>query len=235
MTHTTKKSIAVIGIAGLTLVGCGSTEAEEAETAPVENETVEQPEVAEETEADAEHNPMDGFGPMAAGTYELYPELGGYATFDLPTDPTHADIAPIEEYRTANNLDPLTYILIDVDNRDGTEMLKFPAITVYDEEGTAYEFQHLEWAIEDWQPERSWDMDNEEFWAPDGTTISMSEYQELEAQYDEITENLTSSVSAAERNTIILAYLGDDLPDEYTRVATITYGLGYEQDAYPTE
>lgn len=221
-------TFATLTIAALTLVGCGNSNDE-----PTSAEEAQQ-QYADELESQG-HNPMEGFGPMQAGEYEVYPDHGGHATFELPTDPEHEQVTPFEEYREQNNLDPVTYIVVNVDNRDGQEMLKFPVITVYDEQGTAYEFQHIEDALPDWEPERSWDSDNEQYWAPDGTDLSFDQYLEAEQQHDALTDDLTTIVAAAEKNHVILAYPGDDLPDEYTRVATMTYGIGYEQDAYPAD
>src|SRR5699024_9558751 len=84
-------------------------------------------------------------------------------------------------------------------------------------------------------PERSWDMDDEQFWSPDGSTITLDEYLAFESQYKELTDDTTTIVNPAERATILLAYNGDDLPEEFTRVSAITYGLGYEEDAHPTD
>ena len=228
-----KTLITSLAIAGLALAGC-STESNEAGGKTIKPLFPEQ-DYIDESEVDEDFDPMDGMGIMEAGEYEVYPELGGHATFDLPTPPDHEEVEPYEEYRQANNLDPITYIVVEVDNRDGAEMLKFPSITVFDEDGTAYEFEHLEWVVEDWWPDRSYDIDNEEFWAPDGSTITSEEYWELDDQYDELTLDMVSSVQAAEKNSIILAYDGDDLPDEFTRVHTVTYGMGYDQDVFPTD
>src|SRR5699024_8421455 len=82
--------------------------------------------------------------------------------------------------------EPVTYLTVDADNRDGTEMLKFPEITVYDEQGNAYTFEHVEDATSQWEPERSWDMDDEQFWSPDGSTITLDEYLAFESQYKEL-------------------------------------------------
>lgn|SRR5699024_3253784 len=220
--------ITILSIAALALAGCSAGDADDADEA----QNTLQPTPGG---MDDDFDPMNGMGIMQSGEYEVYPEHGGHATFDLPTSPDHEHVAPFEEYREQHNLDLATYIVVNVDNRDGQEMLKFPALTAYDEQGTAYEFEHIEDALPEWAPERSWDSDNEQFWAPDGTDISFEEYLEIEQQHDALTEDLTTIVAAAEANSIILAYPGYDLPDEYTRVATITYGLGHEQNAYPAE
>lgn len=234
----TKTLITSLSIFALALTACGSDD-EPSNTENTQEQRTEDTgtvDQASQPEGD-DHNPMDGAGIMAAGEFEVYPEFGGHAVFDLPTSPDHEKVAPFEEYREIHNLDPITYIVIDVDNRDGTEILKFPAISAFDENGMSYQFEDIEYSgiIEEWGPERSWDMDNEQFWAPDGTSISFDEYQAIEDEYEALTESLNSSVEAAEHNTITLAYPGDDLPDEFTRVSTVTYGLGYEQDAYPAE
>lgn len=237
----TKYLITALSITALALTGCSAGTQDAGKTMqPLYS-------VSDEYDADMppmdddfdpavdDFNPMDGMGVMEAGEYEVYPELGGHAKFELPTSPDREEVAAFEEYRQANNFDPLTYLVVDVDNRNGSEILKFLEVTVFDEQGTAYEFEQLEEVVGEWCPDRSWDMDDEVFWAPDGSTISFEEYQEFEAQCNGLADDLVSSVDVAEHNSIILAYEGDDLPDEFTRVSANTYGLGYEQDAFPTD
>src|SRR5690625_6900926 len=133
----TKQLITTLSIAALTLTGCGNSDEPETATQPEPVETA-----AEATTEDTEDfNPMDGAGNMPAGTFEVYPELGGHATFELPTDPGHEQVTPFEEYRQANNLEPLTYLVIDIDNRDGSEMLKFPQVTLFRSEEHTSELQ----------------------------------------------------------------------------------------------
>src|SRR5699024_3588606 len=136
-----------------------------------------------------------------AGEYEIHPELGGHATLQIPADTTSEEVAPFEEYRQENNLEPETYLTVDADNRDGTEMLKFQEITVYDKQGNAYTFEHVEDATSKRGPERSWDMDDEQFASPNASIKTHDDY----------------------------------LPEEFTRVSAMTYGLGYEEDAHPTD
>lgn len=215
----TKQLITTLSIAALTLTGCGNNA---------------EPQTSEDQQAQGIES-TEGAGTMQAGEYEIHPELGGHATLQIPADTTSEEVAPFEEYRQENNLEPVTYLTVDADNRDGTEMLKFPEITVYDEQGNAYTFEHVEDATSQWEPERSWDMDDEQFWSPDGSTITLDEYLAFESQYKELTDDTTTIVNPAERATILLAYNGDDLPEEFTRVSAMTYGLGYEEDAHPTD
>src|SRR5699024_8056039 len=158
--------IAFASIAALTLVGCSNNA---------------EPQTSEDPQAQGIES-TEGAGTMQAGEYEIHPELGGHATLQSPADTTSEEVASSEEHRQDHNLKPVTYLTVDADNRDGTEMLKFPEVTVYDEQGNAYTFEHVEDATNQWEPERSWDMDDEQFWSPDGSTITLDEYLAFESQ-----------------------------------------------------
>ena len=57
----------------------------------------------------------------------------------------------------------------------------------------------------------------------------------LDEQHNAIEDNLGGSVSPAARSKVILVYEGDDLPDEYTRVAVQPGPFGETVEAYPTD
>lgn len=182
-------------------------------------------------------NPMDGFGPMQAGKFDAYSLEGGYIEFELPTEPTGPEFEAIEEFRTEMGIDPVTYVVADVDNREGTGPINMYAISVFDEDGNEYEFQKLEMAMYEWTP--VWTFDDEtyedEFYLPDDTPITEEEYSRLSDMEYEITDNLTTSVDPAGRDSIILVYEGDDLPTEFTRVAVWPNGGFDSVEAFPVQ
>lgn len=230
------KLLFTLTIVALALTSCGGNDVAQEQPDQDAAEQIEVQEPAEQTEQPVGDNldTLEGMGPMPAGEFELYGSEGGHMVFDLPTDPSHESVAAIDEYREEVGMDPVTYIVVDADAREGSQMIKMPALTVYDEEGNAYEFEGLDWALDEWGPERSWE-DDEDYWLPDGTPIDASQYREYEERHNELLDSLESSVSPAGRGELILVYPGDDLPDEFTRVAGLPYGLGYEEDAYPTD
>lgn len=219
---------AILSITALALAGCGTSEAEPDEPQSREEAQQEYADMLESGEA-------QGPPPMPAGEFELQASQGTHITFELPTDPAHEDLAAIEEYRETVNVEPVTYIVVDVDNRQGTDGVTLPQLNVYDEDGTEYEFQKLDWYFTDWQPQRSWEAEDETYWLPDETPITEDEYRALEQTHNDLEDSLTSTVSEAGRDTIIMAHQGDDLPTEFTRVALLPYGLGEAEEALPVD
>src|SRR5699024_7619807 len=106
-----KHLIATLSIAALTLTACSSDE----------------PQTSEDQQAQGNESTA-GAGTMQAGEHEIHPQLGGHATLQSPADTTSEEVAPFEQYPQENNLEPVTYLTVDADNRDGTEMLKLPQI-----------------------------------------------------------------------------------------------------------
>lgn len=230
MKHTPLTAIAILSLA---LVGCGATQAGP-EPAP-------EPTSAEEAQQQyADELRSQGIDPTEKpevetaghGTYRVHAMSGAEIEFELPTDPSHEDLAAIEQYRQDAEIDPVTYIVVDVDNRHGTDTAQMNTIAVYDPEGNEYEFEKLERLLVDWSPYRSYDYDNEVFELPGGATIDETTYRALEEQHDAIEDNLSGSVSPAARSNIILVYEGDDLPDEFTRIATWPHAMSEAEDAY---
>lgn len=185
--------------------------------------------------ADGTDDDHDAATAMEPGEYELQGSEGGHMVFDLPTDPSDEAVADVAQYFDDLGVGPVTFIVVDVDNRDGEQLIKIPELAVFDPEGNEYEFENLGWSMTEWQAERSWETEDEEFWLPDGTPIDVDTYADLYDQYEDLEESLTSSVSPSGRDDLVLAYVGDDFPDEFTRVTLLPYGAGYEEDALPTE
>ena len=222
MKHTPLTLLAVISLA---LVGCGSTEA-----------TSEEPQSREEAQQQykdmLESGEAQGPPPMPAGEYTAQAEAVGTIVMQIPASTDDELISQIEAYREAVNAEPVTYLIADVDNREGSDSIGMRKVKVFDAEGVEYEFTDAADLIEEWGPHYTSDY---EYKMPNGDIIPNDEANALREQESELHDNLTGSVSAAGRDTIILTYQGDDLPDEYTRVAVQPGPLGEEVDAYPTD
>src|SRR5699024_3943607 len=80
-----------LSIAALTLTGCGNSD---------------EPQTSEDQQAQGIES-TEGAGTMQPGEYEIHPELGGHATLQIPADTTSEEVAPFEEYRQENNLEPV--------------------------------------------------------------------------------------------------------------------------------
>lgn len=210
------RSLITLGISALALTACTGTDepAPPAETgAGSPTEIVEQP----TTE------------PMGHGTYELHYQ-GAEITFDLPADPAAEEIQEIEEYRQATGADPVTYITADVDNRDGETLINMHQIEVFDAEGNNYEFNGASQFLNEWSPTFTEDY---EYILPNGDELSEEEGSELSSRGTELHNEHLDGVDVAGRGTIVLVYDGDDLPDEFTRVAVQPSGMVDTVDAYP--
>src|SRR5690625_3052371 len=221
MKHT---PLTLLSILALALVGCGSTET-----------TSDEPQNAEEAQqqyADEQDTGEPEVQTAGHGTYRVHATSGTELEFELPTPADHEDLAAIEQYRQEAEIEPVTYIIVDVDNRQGTDTAQMNTIAVYDTEGNEYEFGKLEHLLTDWSPYRSYDYDNEVFELPNGDTIDEATYRALDEQHNAIEDNLSGSVSPAARSKVILVYEGDDLPDEFTRVATWPHAMSEAEDAY---
>ena len=209
MKHTPLTFIAVISLA---LVGCGSTEAEE-----------EQPQSAEEAQqqhADEQNMDQEPEAQTAGhGTYRVHAVTGTELEFELPAGTSHEAVAEIDALREDLDIEPVTYITADIDNRQGDTLAALPQISVFDKAGTEYEFHALPYSLPEWEPEYD---DSDHYWD------TYDRLNELEDQYHD-------TASPAGVGSTILIYQGDDLPTQFTRVATYPNGAAQADDAYLAE
>jgi len=226
MTHTTKKLIATLGIAALAFTGCSTENTNEPQSA----------EEAQQQYADMlESGDAQGPPPMPAGEYKATAEAGGTILMQIPADPTDETLAEIEEYREATGAEPVTYLLADVDNRQGTDHIGMRNVYIYDEDGTEYQFSDVSEYISDIEPETDWASEDETYSLVDGTEISRDQYFELSSTGTDLHNEHMHGASPAERKTMILVYEGDDLPNKFTRVAVQPGPFGEEVEAYPAD
>ena len=238
-----KTLITALSVAALALAGCAGTDTQSAgkQLLPIfpDGQDAGLPPMDDDYHPadldDDGFDPMDGMGIMEPGEYEIYSMEGAHIVFDLPSDPSSDELTEIEQYRETVKADPATYIIADVDNREGTDSASMRSVSVFDEDGKEYEFTDADTVISDWSAIWSFDGEtyDDEYYMPDGTELTEDEYYQLWDYEDEILDSLTSSVSQAGRETVILIYEGDDLPNEFTRVAAAV--SGFDEDAFPTD
>jgi len=224
MKHT---PLTIAAILSLALVGCGTTQAQD------------EPQTAEESQQlykdMLESGEAQGPPPMPAGEYKATAEAGGTMLMQIPADPADEQLAEIEEYREAVNAEPVTYLITDVDNRQGHESIGMRNVYIYDQDGTEYQFSGVSEYISSIEPVTDWSNEDEEYSLVDGTEISRDQYFELSSTGTDLHNEYRYGASAAERKTMILVYEGTDLPDEYTRVAVQPGPFGEEVEAYPAD
>ena len=157
MKKTIARAAAVAALSSLALAGCGiaaeetetvaaptiEAEAEEAAEEAAE-ESVEAPTIEEEKPAEEEEKPaVEQSGP---GVYQAELSSGGIATVAVPgTGPED-----IEQFRKDAGVDPVGYLIIEVDNTQGTsEAMVFEA-EVVDSEGKTYTYEEVISGMSDW-------------------------------------------------------------------------------------
>ena len=218
----------IIAIAALALVGCGSTET-----------TSDEPQSAEEAQQEyadqLESGEAQGPPPMPAGEYEAYAEAGGTIVMQIPADPADETLTEIEAYREAVNAEPVTYLIADVDNRQGHDSIGMRNVYIYDKDGNEYQFSGVSEYISDIEPVTDWASEDETYSLVDGTEISRDQYFELSSTGTDLHNEHMYGASAAERKTMILVHEGTDLPNEFTRVAVQPGPFGEEVEAFPTD
>jgi hypothetical protein len=220
-------SLTILLIFGLSLAGCGSTN-----DSPSRDEA--QPQHTDQLEA-GQDDPMHHGDLMPAGAWETYSSTGAYIIMQIPADPNDEPLTEIDEYREAVEADPVTYLEADVDNRQGTDSVNMWKVRAFDQAGNSYEFNGVAEYVSDIAPSTDWDVDDGSYLLPNGTRLDREQGSELYSQSIDLHNEHLHGTSAAERKTMILVYDGDDLPDEFTRVAVFPNGATEEVDAYPID
>lgn len=130
----------VIAVAAMTLAGCSTPqEASESASATTSAPTTTEA-TAETTATAAEESKSNIPEPMPQGTFELITDEGTKFTFDLPTPASDPRVADIEAFRKKAETAPVSYIVADVDNRQGEESVNMYSVSVFDPDGKKYEF-----------------------------------------------------------------------------------------------
>lgn len=210
----------ILAITALALVGCGSTQADEepiqAPTEPIEAQTAEQePEpMSQDPTADIEYSLNQ--------EYFFYGKAPGVVgKFELPSEPVNE----IEELREQVDAPEVTYITATIDNRQGTEGQRVQAISLFDEAGQQYEFTVAANHIDEWRGMLPQEPEH-------GNPENAGDYN----TYIEVGNQYRHGADAGEVKQIVLLHEGTDLPEDITRVAAYTSGLGSEPvAALPTD
>ena len=151
MKKTIARTAAVVVLSSLALAGCGFTAEEEKEpvAAPsieAEAEAAEEaaaPAVPEDAETEEEQAAATQGGP---GVYQAPLMSGGTATVAVPgTGPED-----LEQFRKDAGVEPVGYLVIEVDNTEGTEEALVFEAEIVDSEGKTYTYSELTTSTYDW-------------------------------------------------------------------------------------
>lgn len=153
MKKTIARTAAVAALSALALAGCGATTEEE--KAPVAAPTIEQEaeEAAEEAaEAPAEEAAAEDTEEAPAaeqggpGVYQAPLMSGGTATVAVPgTAPED-----LEQFRKDAGVGPVGYLVVEVDNTEGTEEALVFEAEIVDSEGKTYTYEELTTSTYSW-------------------------------------------------------------------------------------
>lgn len=167
---------------------------------------------------------------LPAGKFELDTKTGAKITFELPTPVTDPTLAKLEAYRKKTGGKPVTYVVADVDNRQGTEAAGIYHLDAFDKEGKRYTFSTVTDAIDLWQPTYG---QGDVYRLPNGRALDDATGTSLNNEGVDLHNAHLHGVDKAERATLVLASTEVDLPKEFTRVSIRPSGLEEGQDAKP--
>lgn len=154
MKNTIIRATAVAALTAFTLAGCGITteEAEpvaaptiEAEAEEAAEEGAEAPAIEEE-EAEEQEPAEPAVEQGGPGVYQADLMGGGVATVAVPgTGPED-----IEQFRKDAGVDPVGYLIIEVDNTNGTDEAMVFEAEIVDSEGKTYTYEEVMSGMADW-------------------------------------------------------------------------------------
>ena len=155
MKKTIARAAAVVALSSLALAGCGLTDEEKPVAAPAIEAEEEAPaeeaaaaeapaiEAEEEAPAEEEKPAAEQGGP---GVYQAPLMSGGTATVAVPgTAPED-----LEQFRKDAGVGPVGYLVVEVDNTEGTEEALVFTADVVDSEGKTYTYEELTTGTYDW-------------------------------------------------------------------------------------
>lgn len=154
MKKTIARAAAVVALSSLALAGCGLTDEEKPVAAPtIEAEeeapaeeaaaAAEAPAIEAEEESPAEEAAAEQGGP---GVYQAPLMSGGTATVAVPgTGPED-----LEQFRKDAGVGPVGYLIVEVDNTEGTEEALVFTADVVDSEGKTYTYEELTTSTYSW-------------------------------------------------------------------------------------
>src|SRR5690625_39605 len=167
MKKTIARAAAVAALSSLALAGCGLTDEEKPvaaptieaeEEAPAEEVAAEAPAIEAEEEAPAEETAVEQGGP---GVYQAELMSGGIATVAVPGEGPE----DLEQFRKDAGVDPVGYLVIEVDNTDGTDEAMVFEAEVVDSEGKTHTYEEVMSGMEGWTGDNYDLMDRElELW-----------------------------------------------------------------------
>lgn len=222
-----KKTLAPLAIAlSLMLTACGSGSPDAGSAQPSST-------TAEEAPLDTTTEDVSEEVLFPAGQFMLITMSGADIKFDLPVPSSDERLREIEKFRKDAGADPVTYIIADIDNRQGSEYVNMYDVTAYDVDGKKYEFSGVSDFIDEWGPTYTSDYD---YVLPDGTKMESTAGEALYSRGSDLSNEYLDGIDAAERGPMVLASKASKLPNEFTRVAVHpSGGMNEAEEALPAD
>jgi len=244
----TIRSLAIPAIASLLLAACGPSEPEDGGAAGEATAAEEESEQSGGDQSGSWPLVEDQDGNIVENPEDEDPEWGssddGDYTFSLTDEPFFAptsdgafitmtmdaqtedddEIAWLEQYRGDVGGEPVTYVLSDVDNRDGSELVNMYNISMYDQQGTEYTCDTPgNYVDKNWEPVWLYtSSDTDEYVTADGEPMDYDKGEDLNRQANE--HEFSAGVSPFERATLV-SICPDDLPERVTAVEVMPGGI----------
>ncbi|WP_323960512.1 hypothetical protein GC088_03340 [Arthrobacter sp. JZ12] len=169
-------------------------------------------------------------------TFTATTSFGATLTVELPA----AGPDDIEQLRTDLKVEPVSYAKVHIDNRKGTEEVSVYLVTIYDENGTAYEFQDLSvYHVADWGPHYTDALGGVEgtygYTLTDGTILDETVGDDLSRRSTTLQNQYLNATNASklEVSTGWLASTTTKLPERITGITIQPQGLGDEVPMTP--
>jgi len=167
---------------------------------------------------------------LPAGKFKLTTVSGADITFTLPTPATDPAVKAIEAYRVKTGGAPVSYLVAEVDNRKGTELVNMYQVNVFDAEGTEYTFGDVAQTISAWKPSYTSDY---KYVTAAGKVLDDATGSALSSEGTELHNAHIGDADVAEKATLVLVSEATTLPSEFTRVSVQPSGGGEGEDATP--
>ena len=167
---------------------------------------------------------------LPAGKFKLTTVSGADITFTLPTPATDPAVKAIEAYRVKTGGAPVSYLVAEVDNRKGTELVNMYQVNVFDAEGTEYTFGDVAQTISAWKLSYTSDY---KYVTAAGKVLDDATGSALSSEGTELHNAHIGDADVAEKATLVLVSEATTLPSEFTRVSVQPSGGGEGEDATP--
>lgn len=202
-----KKTLAPLSIAfALLLSGCSSssTPPETSSSQPAPPPASVQPSETVEPEADLDPKTGDASVLRKDGGFFFVSSQNAIGKFTLPEKPK----PDFEELRKIAKADPITYTLVQIDNREGSAYANMYALNVYDEAGSKYEFKTISETISEWR---------EEAVTTDDTDLYNRFVDASNAQLDGVDPGMVGEIWMVTEG---------ELPDTFSQITAEVHGAG---------